>query len=159
MFPRTKTGTKVRSDVPPEWKPERGYVRMFPRNENRNEGTFGKTTLLRNRLFVSQWHFFVFGHVLVTFSGVSVAFLVTFFPKLLLWPEARWKSLWKTSRKSSDSAYVRERKINPMFSYIKFFWEPLGFLGHFFFQTPFVAGGTVKKSLENLQKIVRFCLC
>ena len=31
--------------------PERGYVRMFPRNENRNEGTFAKTTLLRNRPF------------------------------------------------------------------------------------------------------------
>ena len=30
---------------PPERKPERGYVRMFPRNENRNEGTFAKTTL------------------------------------------------------------------------------------------------------------------
>ena len=41
---RTKTGTRVHSDVPPERKPERGYVRMFPRNENRNEGTFAKTT-------------------------------------------------------------------------------------------------------------------
>ena len=30
----------VLADVPPERKPERGYVRMFPRNENRNEGTF-----------------------------------------------------------------------------------------------------------------------
>ena len=38
--PRTKTGTRVHSDVPPERKPERGYIRMFPRNENRNEGTF-----------------------------------------------------------------------------------------------------------------------
>ena len=35
----------VLADVPPERKPERGYVRMFPRNENRNEGTFAKTTL------------------------------------------------------------------------------------------------------------------
>ena len=26
---------------------------MFPRNENRNEGTFAKTTLLRNRPFIS----------------------------------------------------------------------------------------------------------
>ena len=34
----------------PERKPERGYVRMFPRNE----GTFAKTTLLRNRPFVSR---------------------------------------------------------------------------------------------------------
>ena len=32
----------VLADVPPERKPERGYVRMFPRNGNRNEGTFGK---------------------------------------------------------------------------------------------------------------------
>ena len=59
----------VLADVPPERKPERGYIRMFPRNEkpqrgyvrmfprkeNRNEGTFAKTTLLRNRLFISQW--------------------------------------------------------------------------------------------------------
>ena len=29
------------AEVPPERKPERGYIRMFPRNENRNEGTFG----------------------------------------------------------------------------------------------------------------------
>ena len=52
--PRTRTGTRARrvpSDVPPERKPERGYVRMFPQNENRNEGTFAKTTLLRNRPF------------------------------------------------------------------------------------------------------------
>ena len=31
----------VLADVPPERKPERGYIRMFPQNENRNEGTFG----------------------------------------------------------------------------------------------------------------------
>ena len=57
----------VLADVPPERKPERGYIRMFPRNKNRNEGTFAcspgtknrneatfaKTTLLRNRPFVS----------------------------------------------------------------------------------------------------------
>ena len=30
----------VLANVPPERKPERGYIRMFPRNENRNEGTF-----------------------------------------------------------------------------------------------------------------------
>ena len=47
-------GTRVHSDVPPERKPERGYIRMFPRNENRNEGTFAKTALLRNRPFISQ---------------------------------------------------------------------------------------------------------
>ena len=28
-------------DVPPERKPERGYIRMLPRNENGNEGRFG----------------------------------------------------------------------------------------------------------------------
>ena len=28
------------ADVPPERKSERGYIRMFPRNEIRNEGTF-----------------------------------------------------------------------------------------------------------------------
>ena len=58
-------------DVPPERKPERGYVRMFPRNEklergyvrmfprneNQNEGAFAKTTLLRNRPFISLWNF------------------------------------------------------------------------------------------------------
>ena len=53
-FGGTKTGTRVRSDVPPERKPERGHVRMFPRNENRNEGTCFKTTLLRNRPYVSE---------------------------------------------------------------------------------------------------------
>ena len=45
-LPRTETGTRVHSDVPPERKLERGYVRMFPRNENRNEGTFAKTIFL-----------------------------------------------------------------------------------------------------------------
>ena len=43
--PRTKTGTKVRSHVSPERK---------------NEGTFAKTTLLRNRPFEKlgefAWH-------------------------------------------------------------------------------------------------------
>ena len=58
----------VFADVPLERKPERGYIGMFPqnekagtrvrsnvpRNENRNEGTFAKTTLLRNRPFISK---------------------------------------------------------------------------------------------------------
>ena len=35
------------------------FWRMFPRNESRNEGTFAKTTLLRNRPFISQWAFLV----------------------------------------------------------------------------------------------------
>ena len=55
----------VLADVPPKRKPEQGYIRMVPRNENQNEGTvpsgreilnegtFAKTTLLRNRPFVS----------------------------------------------------------------------------------------------------------
>ena len=30
----------VLADVPLERKPERGYIRMFPQNEKRNEGTF-----------------------------------------------------------------------------------------------------------------------
>ena len=30
----------VLADVPPERTPERGYIRMFPRNKNRKEGTF-----------------------------------------------------------------------------------------------------------------------
>ena len=49
----------VLADVPPERKPERGYIQMFPRNENRNEGTFAKTTLFRNRPFVSSRLFLV----------------------------------------------------------------------------------------------------
>ena len=40
--PRTKTRTRVYSELPPERKPERGYMHML------NEGTFAKTTLLRN---------------------------------------------------------------------------------------------------------------
>ena len=32
--------------------PKGWFWRMFPRNENRNEGTFAKTTLSRNRPFV-----------------------------------------------------------------------------------------------------------
>ena len=37
------------------WFPKGWFWRMFPRNENRNEGTFAKTTLLGNRPFISQW--------------------------------------------------------------------------------------------------------
>ena len=58
----------VLADVPPGRKPERGYIRMFPHNENRNEGTFAcsprnenrnegivaKTALLGNRPIISQ---------------------------------------------------------------------------------------------------------
>ena len=49
---RGLTPVEVLADVPLERKPEGGYVRMFPWNENRNEATFAKTTLLRNRPFV-----------------------------------------------------------------------------------------------------------
>ena len=34
MFPGTKTGTRVHSDVLPERELERGYVRMLPWNDN-----------------------------------------------------------------------------------------------------------------------------
>ena len=44
----------VWANVPRYQKTEGGYVRMFPQNRNRNEGTFAKTTLLRNRPFISQ---------------------------------------------------------------------------------------------------------
>ena len=40
---RVVSKSVVLADVPQERKPERGYIRMFPRNENRNEGTFAKT--------------------------------------------------------------------------------------------------------------------
>ena len=48
MFPRNENRNEGTSDVPPERKPERGYICMFPRNENRNEGT-------RYVRFISQW--------------------------------------------------------------------------------------------------------
>ena len=41
------------------WFPKGWFWRMFPRNENRNKGTFAKATLLRNRPFISQWAFLV----------------------------------------------------------------------------------------------------
>ena len=59
--PRSKTGTiklrdpsRVHSDVPPERKPERGTFACSPRDEHPNEGTFAKTTLVRNHPFVSS---------------------------------------------------------------------------------------------------------
>ena len=39
----------VLADVPPERKPEQEYIRMFPRSENRNEGTFGCSPGNENR--------------------------------------------------------------------------------------------------------------
>ena len=56
--PGTKTGTRAHVDVPPERKTGReGTFACSPgtkRGEKRNEGTFAKTTLLRNRPLVSQ---------------------------------------------------------------------------------------------------------
>ena len=51
--PGTNTGTRVHSDVPPERKPEAGYVPMFPRNESRNGGTFAKTTFFYGTALLS----------------------------------------------------------------------------------------------------------
>ena len=50
--PVPKTGTRVHSDVPRYQKPGWGYMRMFPYTKTWNEGTFAKTTLLRNHPFV-----------------------------------------------------------------------------------------------------------
>ena len=97
----------VLADVPPERKPERGYIQMFPRNqnrnegtferfprnENRNEGTFAKTTLLRNRPLISQLkkyrcsylatHFFVTHQA---FAQAKTALWAPFSPKnQLVW--------------------------------------------------------------------------
>ena len=49
----------VLPDVPRERKPERGYIRMFPRNKNRNEGTFacspGTESRNEGRLTSEDW--------------------------------------------------------------------------------------------------------
>ena len=63
------------SDVPPERKPKRGYVRIFPRNENRNEGTVAKTTLLRNLRSIRGDEF--------SFWSVDFEFCVDFFTGFL----------------------------------------------------------------------------
>ena len=63
-----KSGIQKGLSCSPEPKPERGYIRMFARNENRNEGTFAcspgtknrnggtftETTLLRTRRFAAS---------------------------------------------------------------------------------------------------------
>ena len=64
---RVVSKSVVLADVPRYQKPERRFIRMLPGPKNRNEGTFGfspvqnrnegafpKTTLLRNRPFVSS---------------------------------------------------------------------------------------------------------
>ena len=50
MIPRNENRNGVHSVVPPERKPQQGYVRMVLQNENRNEGTFAKTTLYETAL-------------------------------------------------------------------------------------------------------------
>ena len=45
----------VLAAVPPERKPERGYVRMLSRNENRNEGTFACCSGMKTGTRV-RWH-------------------------------------------------------------------------------------------------------
>ena len=53
--PVPKHGTRVLSDVPRNQKEtERRYIRMSPGTKSRNEGTFAKTALLRNRPSVSS---------------------------------------------------------------------------------------------------------
>ena len=46
----------VLADVPWYQNPERGYIRMLLGTKTRNEGTFAKTTLLRNHQVVSSRH-------------------------------------------------------------------------------------------------------
>ena len=72
--PGTKTLTRVHSDVPPErnFVGQRGYVRMFPRNENRNESTFAKTSLLRNCPFGSPSEFPKRGICEAPGGGISI---------------------------------------------------------------------------------------
>ena len=77
------------------WFPKGWFRRMFPRNENRNEGTFAKTTLLRNRPFISQWG------VRGTFRSFRI-FLRIGFESLIskIWPTGfrlgslAWPALW-----------------------------------------------------------------
>ena len=54
MFPRNENRNEGTFGRSPERKSERGYVRMFPRNENRNEGTFANTTLYETALLSSS---------------------------------------------------------------------------------------------------------
>ena len=52
----------VLADVPPEHKPERGCIRMFPRNENWNEGTLARLPRNENRnkgIFAKTNHPFI----------------------------------------------------------------------------------------------------
>ena len=48
--PGTRTGTRVHSDVPPERKLERGYVRMFPRKRKLEQGYIRQTILYETAL-------------------------------------------------------------------------------------------------------------
>ena len=53
MFPERNRNEGYIRMFPPERKTERGHVHMFPQNENRNEGTFAKTTLNYETALVS----------------------------------------------------------------------------------------------------------
>ena len=53
------------------WFPKGWFWRMFPRNENRNERTFAKTTLLRNHPFISRWALLVVDKRVVSKRVVS----------------------------------------------------------------------------------------
>ena len=46
----------VLADSPPERKLERGYIRMFPRNENRNKSTFACSPGKPERGYIRQNH-------------------------------------------------------------------------------------------------------
>ena len=50
----------VLADVPPERKPELGYIRMFPQDENRKEGTFrcSPGTKTGTRVHSPKLHFY-----------------------------------------------------------------------------------------------------
>ena len=101
MSPGTRTGTRVHSDVSLERKQERGYVRMFPRNENRNEGTFAKTTLLENHPFGNPRNIFELCVFRFHMTCYPNHINITFFPNpfwtslgmLWFWQMARFRQI------------------------------------------------------------------
>ena len=76
--PGTKTGTRVHSDVPPEWKPERGYVCMFPPERKPERGYVRQSHPLRNPLLFSCWQMHYWVHTLgdFCFLGLDTGFCV-----------------------------------------------------------------------------------
>ena len=81
-------------DVLSEQKPERGYVRMFPWNENRHEGTFAKTTLLRNRPFYLLVTVEFFWHLSVKCPFISADFCERSANCLLMAAIFLWMPWW-----------------------------------------------------------------